>query len=134
MAENRRTTSNQSSLFFPLTGEVFNFNLAKNVLGQRVELAYEMINLLLNSIPENVEQLKKAYQEKNWPQLQHAAHILQGGACYCGTVRLEIACANLETAIKTEQFALADDFFTQLMQEVAVAEKALREHVALEKK
>ena len=82
--------------------------------------------MLLDSFPEELQQLEEGYEKKDWSSIQAFAHKLAGGASYCGTVRLKKACSQLEFAIKNSNTELFVNFYQQMLSEMEAVKKAVK--------
>ncbi len=93
----------------------------------------DMVDLLLRELPKELEEFRAAYQIKNWNVIQNLAHRLKGGITYCGATPLKRACAQLEKAIEGQKYGLFEHLYDQLVAEILLAEKTLKENWSLEK-
>lgn len=75
---------------------VIDLALGARLIDKDEEVAKSMIHDLVGSLPDVVEELKKAYKKKNIKQLGDVAHYVHGPTCYCGTPRLKEASFQLE--------------------------------------
>jgi len=89
--------------------------------------AIATMTLLLESFSEDLVALQSAHKENDWLSVQDFTHKLKGGGSYCGTMRLIEACFNLESAIRAGKNELFEDFYNQLLDEIALASKAIQE-------
>lgn len=80
---------------------VVDFNYAKQLLNGNEAILNEMLDELAESLPSEIEALTQAFEEKNWENLRAITHKLKGGSSYCGTLRLNSACKELESDIKS---------------------------------
>lgn len=62
--------------------------------------AEEMIFLLLKRLPEDIQQIKEAFNKKDLPQTLQLVHKLHGAVAYCGMPRLNLLISSLETSLK----------------------------------
>ena len=63
----------------------------------------DIIVLFVEEMPERIARFQKALVEKNWPELQVAAHQLKGSAGSHGFGTLSPIAAELEATVKTGQ-------------------------------
>lgn len=85
------------------------------------QLAEEMMNLLVTTLPRDAAAIVAAWDARDMPRLQDAVHRLNGAIRYCGVPRLHTAVEALESAIKTgETHATADAMkrFTQATEDL----------------
>ncbi len=66
-----------------------------------VELAKELFSMLINDLPQSLNNIKSAYQSESSQDLQDQAHRLLGSTAYCGVPNLKAAAENLENCIKS---------------------------------
>ncbi|RCU51864.1 two-component sensor histidine kinase BarA [Corallincola luteus] len=76
------------------------WSLALKRAGGREALAQEMLQMLLDSLPEVKTSLDNAYQEQDREQLLHHVHKLNGACCYTGVPQLNKLANQLETLLK----------------------------------
>jgi two-component system, NarL family, sensor histidine kinase BarA len=74
-----------------------------NAGNRRQELARELYAMLLAELPQQREQLIRAFRAADWTSLRELAHKIRGSAAYCQVQDLEQAAAELETASPTAQ-------------------------------
>lgn len=74
----------------------------ENITGGDNEVMIEMINLLLTETPKYLDSIKKAQEEKNWPQLRSEAHKVKPMFLYVGLTELNQICRDLEDNAKNE--------------------------------
>ncbi len=98
--------------------KVIDLKLGAQLIAGDEDLAKEMIVMMINSFPEELIKLKKAYEGPNWNIILDITHKLHGGASYCGTPRLKKACARLEDCLISDQKEHSDYLFKQLLQEI----------------
>ncbi len=92
---------------------VIDWQLGMKLVGNKRELAEEMLNLLTASLEDEVNLIKQSNNNHNYEEAQRRLHKLHGAVCYCGTPRLKKAIAALETAFKQSKM---DDIPTLLDQ------------------
>ncbi|PTQ89550.1 response regulator [Agitococcus lubricus] len=66
----------------------------------KIDLAQDMLNMLLKGLDSQRERLIKSYQEHNLPALLAHTHYLHGATRYCGVPRLRTSTQALETHLK----------------------------------
>ncbi|MBL6689221.1 MAG: response regulator [Pseudomonadales bacterium] len=79
---------------------VFDLDLSLANANQRIELAAELLDLLIAGLPE--DQKAKNDVAADYPSLRKAVHKLHGAVRYCGVPRLNRAIEKLETALKQD--------------------------------
>jgi two-component system, NarL family, sensor histidine kinase BarA len=75
---------------------VIDLALGARLIDKNEEIAKEMINDLVESLPSALEDLKKAHKKKDIKLLGDVAHYIHGPTCYTGTPRLKEAAFQLE--------------------------------------
>ncbi|MDO8954711.1 MAG: response regulator [Gammaproteobacteria bacterium] len=96
----------------PADDMLIDLKLGKNLAGGNESLAKEMLELLLNSLPQELALMEEAYAKKDWQALLAYAHKLHGATCYCGTPALKGKTKALEQALKQQQYEDIDDLYT----------------------
>lgn len=92
----------QTVLQNPPTEGIFNEELALQRANHRAELAAELLQILIESLPEDQENLNAAYALHDVEEFRRHVHKINGGLRYCGVPRLGIAIDNLETLAKQQ--------------------------------
>lgn len=77
------------------------WELSLKLASGKIELAQELLNKLITSLPLERDRIQLAFKEKNWTALRDWVHRLHGACCYCGVPTLKLAVQNLEKAIGT---------------------------------
>ena len=86
----------------------------------------ELHQLFLQTLPEVLDELLQAYQEKNWPQLEFLTHRLHGGLCYLNLPELKNSAKQLDALLRQPDFSvtdvqrLAESLFAQLQEHLTV--------------
>ncbi len=65
-----------------------------------VELAKELLLMLINELPKSLEKIKLAYQSGSTKELLEQSHRLHGATAYCGVPALKSTTQKLESSIK----------------------------------
>jgi len=108
---------------------VFDFELLKKQFGDKKEMAIEMVTVFLDGLPQELQQLQVAHEKKDWIDIKNLTHKLKGSVSYCGAMRLQAACAQLESAIREENNEIFEKLYNQLLNEVSLAEKEMKEKI-----
>jgi two-component system sensor histidine kinase BarA len=66
----------------------------------KADLAQEMLQLLVQSLPQAEQQIEQALTDNDQQLLLHALHKLHGACCYTGVPRLKNLLEALETQLK----------------------------------
>ena len=82
-----------------------------------ISMLIELLTLMISSeIPNDLEQLKRAFDSKDFSQVEYVAHKIKGGAMYVGTIRMKYACQYLERYWKSGERKLFDALFHQAVE------------------
>lgn len=103
--------------------KVVDFAYAKALLNGDEKGVSEMLIMLVDSLPYEVEKLNAAYQEENWAEVQSLVHKLNGGASYCGTLRLKSACNRLDSYILSGATTLIPELYKKVLDEITALQK-----------
>ncbi len=79
---------------------VVDWELAMQLAGNSREHAEEMFVLLVKDLPSELANIKQAYSNNHFENLENRIHKLHGALCYCGAPRLKTATAALESAVR----------------------------------
>ncbi|CEG58332.1 PAS domain-containing protein [Legionella fallonii] len=88
------------------------------------QMLAEMLQLMLDSLPDDIHLIEKAHAVLDWETTQQLAHKIKGGVVYLGALRMKMACQYLERYWKTGQRALLEPLYQQLLQ---VKEESIRD-------
>lgn len=91
------------------------------------ERAQELLDLLIQSIPDSRKALDKAFHSENIDEMIHAVHYLHGATRYCAVPRLALITETLETQLKNRQMPGAQDTLKTLYKELDKLESWQRE-------
>lgn len=97
---------------------IIDWNKSIQLANNKLEIAKEMLTLLVKNLPEEFNEIKKSYQNKNFDEFLHLTHKLHGAVCYCGLPRLKKVLSSLESALKQNKQNEYDLLFTNLEKEV----------------
>ena len=81
--------------------QVFNWEQAIKLAGNKRELAEEMLALFIKDLPKDVIAIHQSYQDHNFVEMLRQVHKLHGALCYCGLPRLKTVVSRLETELKS---------------------------------
>lgn len=71
---------------------------ALKAAGGDARLARELIETLVQSLPNELKELHGCFLAQNWPTLAATAHRLRGATSYCGAPALDTCLQNLVQA------------------------------------
>lgn len=79
-----------------------------------LETLQEMLKMLINTeLPSDRETMQKAFEQKNYSEIEKTAHKIKGSAVYIGTIRMKIACQYLERYWKAGERDLFEQLYHQ---------------------
>lgn len=97
----------------------------------REDLAKELLDMLLEQLPEDFAEISELYEQQNFLELKARLHRLRGALCYSGVPVLQQATIALEQALKNQDaaaiLALYHQFSSEVMRILAVRQEQLIE-------
>lgn len=84
-------------------------------LGSEALLKELLIQMADQNIPADVQAIQQAFKIQDWDQIEKIAHKIKGGAIYCGTIRLKLACQYLECYYKAGHRNQLPTLYSQLL-------------------
>ncbi|KPM81803.1 two-component sensor histidine kinase BarA [Pseudoalteromonas lipolytica] len=84
----------------PFDSARLDWQLALQRAGGKEELALEMLNMLLLSVPETLRLLNEAIEKEDCEHVLSIVHKFHGACCYTGVPKLKSLAETLETALK----------------------------------
>ena len=91
-----------------------NFTAAVQLCGGKEDIAREIIQMLVNELPEQNKMLQSAYEQQDWQQLDYLTHKLSGSASYCGMDQIKMYSHTLNRSIRQRDLEQVPTQFTQL--------------------
>lgn len=89
----------------------------------KADLAQDMLEMLMQSLPGDREQIERNYQAGNLDALLETVHRLHGATRYCGVPELRKRCLQTETKLKEK--TPCDDEVKQLLEAIDRLQSAL---------
>ena len=80
--------------------QVFDLGLSLSIVNNKVEIAREMLTMLIDSLESEKKLIKHHFQEQELEKLIHVVHRIHGASKYCGTPELTKHANFLETHLK----------------------------------
>ena len=108
------------------TNEHIDLELGKKLAGGKEQLAIEMLEMLSESIPEDIAEIEKAYEDKEYKSLLDLIHRFHGAVCYAGTPRLKHLTEDLETQLKTNQLAAFNKQYVEFIKEINIVQVEIK--------
>jgi PAS domain S-box-containing protein len=85
-----------------------------------------LFKLVSDSFANHIIELKAAYEKQDWKALNAAAHKITGGSSYCGAMRLNNACHNLEKYLYSGKTELISKLYNLILHEEMLLEEAIK--------
>jgi two-component system sensor histidine kinase BarA len=98
--------------------EIIDWDLAIERADGKEELAKELLNILIKTLPQHQDELKTAFENNDTDALHAAAHKLHSATCYCGTPRLKNAARDLEDISKSNDNPKIKESYQKLQEEI----------------
>ncbi|MFC3186528.1 two-component sensor histidine kinase BarA [Shewanella intestini] len=77
-----------------------NWELCLSQANHKPDLAFDMLKMLLESLPETMQNIEQSFTEHQTQILLQTVHKLHGASCYCGVPRTLKLCQEIESALK----------------------------------
>lgn len=84
----------------PFDSHLLDWEQALQRAGGKNDLALEMLNMLLQSVPETIQLINAAMMSNNLEHLLTIIHKFHGACCYTGVPKLKALSETIETALK----------------------------------
>lgn len=91
-----------SNSLAPFQSVRLDWSLALERAGGKNALANEMLNMLLQSIPETLESLEQAVSNEDCEYVLSIIHKFHGACCYTGVPKLKLLAETIEIALKNK--------------------------------
>ncbi len=109
----------------PFTSAGLDWKLALERAGNKPDLAKEMLNMLLLSLPEATADIQRALDDRTASELLSVVHKFHGACCYTGVPKLKRLAEVIETQLK--QSASLDDVEPEVLELVDEMENLMRD-------
>ncbi len=83
-----------------------------------MSLLTQLLTLMSQDVPNNLEKMKEAYENQDYPLVEKIAHYIKGSAVYVGTTRMKYACQYVERYWKSGERELFDKLYHQAVQTI----------------
>lgn len=97
--------------------QLFDVKQALHLAHNNVDLARDMFQMLLESLPKDLSAMREAWEEENFVQLGESAHRALGATRYSGVPTLQSLLEHIETSIKRQQHGELPQRMRELMHE-----------------
>lgn len=98
--------------------QIFDAKLAMSHANNKVDLAIDLFDMLLDSLTIDLQEIEQLWQEQQQQALLQKVHKTHGATRYCGTPCLMQAMENLEIALKKHDLTDCDDLFHDAINEI----------------
>ncbi len=95
-------------------------SVALQASGNRIEVAIELLGMLLKTVEEDRQQINRAIENNNLALAKDHIHKLHGSSCYCGVIELRNCCSAMETLITKKMTEHLPDVHVRFNQAVDV--------------
>ncbi|MDC1017367.1 response regulator [Pseudomonadales bacterium] len=86
----------------PNVSDVVDLDLSLDRADNRPALAKEMMDMLVESLPADIEQLNIHFQLQDYPAMGFIAHRIKGACCCCGVPKFEDSIRKLDRLLKSK--------------------------------
>ena len=86
----------------PNVSDVVDLDLSLVRADNRPALAKEMMDMLVESLPVDIEQLNFHFQQQDYPAMGFIAHRIKGACCCCGVPKFEDSIRKLDRLLKSK--------------------------------
>jgi two-component system sensor histidine kinase BarA len=97
---------------------IIDWNRAIHLTGNKKEFAVEILDILIQQLPNDLSEINKVYESKNLYELLRLVHKLHGALCYTGLPRVKSLISRLETELKSNIMDNLASLLEQLNAEV----------------
>src|SRR5690242_2970707 len=97
---------------------VIDWDLATKLAGNKVEIAEEILTLLMKNLREDLKAIKRDYDAQKYVETLRKVHKLHGAICYCGLPRIKRVITQLESDLKNNIIDSSHLHLNQLDREV----------------
>lgn len=105
-----------------------NWDLCLTQANHKVDLALDMLRMLLDSLPQTVKTIQTSLNKNDQATMLSTIHKLHGASCYCGVPTTQRLCQEIESALK-RQTPVADlePEILELLDELTKVESAAKQ-------
>ncbi|MGZ9899063.1 two-component sensor histidine kinase BarA [Shewanella gaetbuli] len=102
-----------------------NWELCLTQANQKPTLALEMLKLLVDSIPDTINNIQLALEKEDNESMLQAVHKLHGASCYSGVPTTQKLCQEIESSLKQKiQISELEPEILELLDELTKVESA----------
>lgn len=99
---------------------IIDWELGTKLAGNKPDIAAEMLDLMMQSLPDDVTAIQKLHSEKNYSDLAKRVHKLHGAICYVGLPRIKTILDQLERDLKSNIMDSLSQHLSRLDTEVSL--------------
>lgn len=107
--------------------KVIDLELGAKLMDNNLEVAKELLSLLISHIPEHQVAMESVYDERDFESLEKAVHKLHSALCYSATPRLKAAIANFEMHLHLNHNDEIDSSYQAVQREIQALLSAFKE-------
>ncbi|MFT2111059.1 response regulator [Marinomonas sp. 2405UD68-3] len=95
--------------------QIFDLDLSLSIVNNKVEIAYEMFTMLIDSLESEKKLVQHHFNERELQKLIHTVHRIHGASKYCGTPELTKHANYTETHLKELGLEDVEDVLTDFI-------------------
>ncbi|MCG9721383.1 two-component sensor histidine kinase BarA [Shewanella sp. Isolate7] len=108
-----------------------NWDLCVTQANQKTNLALEMLQMLVDSLPETRDNISGALERQDSQAMVSHVHKLHGASCYCGVPTTQRLCREIEQSLKQNaDVDLVEPEILELLDELSKVESAANQVIA----
>src|SRR5262245_28573952 len=98
--------------------KAIDWNVSLKLANNRVELAKELLTILMAELPITQKEINSAWEQKDYTRLHHHIHKLHGATCYCGVPRLKEIVTDIENQLQKKHYSELENSIKKLDAEI----------------
>lgn len=114
----RSNTKENSAMDSNVQLKTIDWELCKKLAGFKDDLALEMLEMLIDALPQDKANIIEAFAQDNLIAMREHVHKLHGACCYVGVPKLRIIARELETALVANTTDALTAYVNNLQSEV----------------
>lgn len=107
----------------------FNYEAALHSLNGDVDTMCEMLQMLVDELPDQRIQLERLANERNWESLEMLTHTLCGSAIYLGLEQLNLIARKITTSLRENNYSKISNDIEKLQNAIDEVLKAIENKV-----
>ncbi|WP_010598615.1 Hpt domain-containing protein [Rickettsiella massiliensis] len=93
------------------------------------KILHELLELLVSGLTKEITELKQYHNDNNWQGIGALAHKWEGGASYCGAIRLEQVCQEMQIILLSKSSEELEMLYQQLLQIAEETNEAAKKEI-----